>query len=107
MVHFIDESGNCLEDAKNFVLLSFAFDRLHELELCTFGQESAFRLNDEENDLDITIDVYLDFTCVLFEETVSLIVFKILKFLFISLKDVAELIQKVIYIETFADLSIE
>ena len=89
MVHFIDETGNCLENAQNFVLLSFTLDCAHEFILGARREIATLRLYNEEDDLNVTIDVDFNATCVLLKETVGLVIaFEACESLSVSLADI-------------------
>ena len=106
MLHFVDKTGNGRQKTNDFVLLSFSFDVRKELLFGISGQIPANRLNYKEDNLDVAVNVHLNLARILFKETIGLIVLKFLQFFLISLNDVCQLIQQVINVESFSDLSI-
>lgn len=92
MLHFVNKAGNWSEKTQNFVLLSFSLDIHKEIVFCIWGQIPTNWLNDEENDLDVSIHVNFNFTSISLKETVGLIVLKILQFFFVPLNHVSQLI---------------
>lgn len=88
-------------------MLRLSLHILQKFSLCDIGQEPALRLNYEEDDLDVSVNIHFDLARVPLEEAVRDIFLKILESLPVTLNYIAELIEQVINVESLADLTVE
>ena len=107
VVHLVDETGHRLQHAHNLILLRLTLNCHQELLFRYRSQEATFRLDDEEDDLDVAINVDFNLSCVSLKEAVCWIVFKVDKSLSVSLDHVTELVKQVVDVEAFTDLTIK
>ena len=70
-------------------------------------QEAALWLDYEEDKLDFTVEVHLYLSHILHKEAICYIILKFGKTFSISLDHVPQLVQQVIDVKSFANLSIE
>ena len=107
MIHLVNEAWYSLKNAHDFVLLSFTLYRLKELILRNFSQEATLWLNDEEYDLNVSFDIDFDPSCIPFEEAVCYVILEVDKTFAVPLDYVSKLVQQIVYIEPFTDLTIK
>jgi len=89
VIHLVNETWYSLQDAQDFVLLSLPFHRSHELFFGGLSQIAALWLDDEEHNLNVTIDVNFYSAGVLLEEAICRIAaLKTCKSLSVPLTDI-------------------